>query len=107
MMPEGRIAAIDYGTVRVGVAVSNASRTLASPYEIYLRRTPELDAEYFRKLVKNEAIVQFVDGLPVHTSGRESQKSIEAQAFGKQLTAATGVPVDYFDERFTSAFAEQ
>jgi putative Holliday junction resolvase len=106
-MTEGRIAAIDFGTVRIGVAVSNASRTLASPYEIYARRSPELDAEYFRRLVKQEAIVQFVVGLPVHTSGRESQKSIEAQTFGKWLTETTGVPVDYFDERFTSAFAEQ
>lgn len=105
--PPGRIAAVDYGTVRIGVAVSNASRTLASPYEIYVRRSPQLDDEYFVRLVRNEAIVQFVVGLPVHTSGRESRKSIEAQEFGRRLTAATGVPVDYFDERFTSAFAEQ
>lgn len=93
--------------MRIGVAISNASRTLASPYEIYARRNPTLDAEYFVKLVKNEAIVQFVVGLPVHTHGGESQKSIEAQTFGKWLTEKTGVPVDYFDERFTTAFAEQ
>jgi putative Holliday junction resolvase len=103
----GRIAAVDYGTVRIGVAVSNASRTLASPYEIYTRRNPTLDAEYFVKLVKNEAIVQFVVGLPVHTHGGESKKSVEAQNFGKWLTEKTNVPVDYFDERFTTAFAEQ
>src|SRR5262245_32792334 len=106
-MPEGRIAAIDYGTVRIGVALSNASRTLASPHEIYVRRTPELDAEYFRKLAREEAITLFVVGLPVHTTGRESQKSIEAQTFGRWLTETIGVPVEYFDERFTSAFAEQ
>jgi putative Holliday junction resolvase len=105
--PPGRIAAIDYGTVRIGVALSNASRTLASPYEIYTRRNPELDAEYFRKLVRNEAITLFVVGLPVHTSGRESQKSLEAETFGRRLTETTGVPVEYFDERFTTAFAEQ
>lgn len=107
MTSAGRIAAIDYGTVRIGVALSNASRTIASPYEIYTRRTPEKDDEYFRKLVRDERVAQFVVGLPVHTSGRESQKSIEAQAFGRRLTETTGVPVDYFDERFTSAFAEQ
>src|SRR5262245_19527968 len=106
-MPEGRIAAIDYGTVRIGIALSNASRTLASPYEIYTRRSPERDSEYYVKLVRNEAIVQFVVGLPVHGHGGESQKSIEAQNFGKWLTAETRIPVDYFDERFTTAFAEQ
>lgn len=105
--PEGRIAAIDYGTVRIGVALSNASRTIASPYEIYTRRSPEKDDDYFRKLIRDERVVQFVVGLPVHTTGRESQKSIEAQTFGRRLTDVTGVPVDYFDERFTSAFAEQ
>ena len=105
--PLGRIAAVDYGTVRIGVALSNASRTLASPFEIYARRNPELDDDYFRKLVKNESITLFVVGLPVHTSGRESQKSIEAQTFGRRLSETTGVPVEYFDERFTSAFAEQ
>jgi putative Holliday junction resolvase len=105
--PAGRIAAIDYGTVRIGVALSNASRTLASPFEIYTRRSTERDTEYFRKLVKSESITLFVVGLPVHTHGGESKKSIEAQNFGKWLGALSGVPVEYFDERFTSAFAEQ
>jgi putative Holliday junction resolvase len=105
--PPGRIAAIDYGTVRIGVALSNASRTLASPHEIYARRNADLDAEYFRKLVRDEAVTLFVVGLPVHTSGRESQKSLEAQEFGRWLTETTGVSVEYFDERFTTAFAEQ
>lgn len=106
-MTFGRIAAVDYGTVRIGIALSNASRTLASPYEIYARRSPDRDAEYFQKLVKNEAIALFVVGLPVLGHGGESQKSIEAQSFGKWLTAQTGVAVEYFDERYTSVFAEQ
>ena len=45
--------------------------------------------------------------LPVHLDGRESEKSTEARAFGKWLGEVTGVPVDFFDERFTSAEAEQ
>lgn len=105
--PAGRLAGIDYGTVRIGVAISNASQTLASPYEIYTRRARDLDAGYFRRLVAQESITRFVVGLPVHNDGRESQKSIEAQEFGRWLTAETGVPVDYFDERFTTAAAEQ
>jgi putative Holliday junction resolvase len=105
--PEGRIAALDYGTVRVGVALSNRSRTLASPHEIYTRRSRELDGEYFRRLVKAEDVVRFVVGLPVHGHGTESQKSREARAFGRWLQELTGLPVDYFDERYTTAFAEQ
>ena len=105
--PPGRLAAIDYGTVRIGVAVSNASQTLASPYENYTRRALDVDAGYFRRLVSTESITRFVVGLPVHTDGRASQKSIEAEAFGKWLGEITGLPVDYFDERFTTAAAEE
>lgn len=103
----GRIAAVDYGTVRIGVALSNSSQTIASPYEIYSRRTPQLDDEYFCRLARDERVVRFVVGLPVHSHGGESQKSIEAREFGRRLTETTGVPVDFFDERFTTALAEQ
>jgi putative Holliday junction resolvase len=105
--PQGRIAAIDYGTVRIGVAVSNASQTLASPYENYNRRTKALDADYFTRLAKDERIARFVVGLPVHTSGRESEKSVEAKAFGAWLGELTGLPVDFFDERYTTSIAQQ
>ncbi len=105
--PSGRIAGIDFGTVRIGVAVADARFPIASPYANYNRRTPRLDAEYFADLARRELITQFVVGLPVHLSGQESQKSRQAREFGQWLTAATGVPVVYFDERFTTAEAEQ
>src|SRR4051812_17296883 len=105
--PPGRLAGIDYGTVRVGVALSDARQTLATPYETYNRRTRELDAKWFAQFARDEKIVRFVVGLPVHSRGDESQKSFEAREFGKWLTEITGVPVDYYDERFSSSEAEQ
>lgn len=106
-LPTGRLAGIDYGTVRVGVALTDARQTLASPYEIYARRSPAADAQYFQKLAAEEKIVGFVVGLPVHLDGRESQKSREAREFGQWLTNVTNVPVAFFDERFTTAEADQ
>jgi putative holliday junction resolvase len=103
---QGRIAGIDFGTVRIGIAVTDPSRTLASPYENYTRRGTAADARRFQQLVAEERIVGFVVGLPVHTDGNESQKSWEARQFGEWLTAQTGVPVTYFDERYTSVEAE-
>lgn len=103
----GRIAAVDFGTVRIGVALSNSAQTIASPYEIYHRRTPTLDDDYFRRLAREERVSRFVVGLPVHGHGGESRKSIEARAFGSRLQETTGLPVDYFDERYTTAIAEQ
>ena len=103
----GRLAGIDYGTVRIGVAITDARQTLASPLENYTRRGAQADATFFRRLVQEEQIVAFVVGLPVHTDGNESQKSREARVFGAWLTTTTGLGVTYFDERFTSAEAER
>lgn len=103
--PPGRVAAIDYGTVRIGIAISDTRRTMASPYENYNRATPERDAARFRRLVEEERIRLFVVGLPVHLAGHESQKSHESRQFGAWLQEATGVEVVYFDERFTTADA--
>lgn len=103
---QGKVAGIDYGTVRIGVAVSDADRVLASPYETYTRKTERLDGEYFCRLVSEERIVQFVLGLPLHLSGMMSEKAKEVQEFGVWLFKLTGVPVDYVDERFTSVEAE-
>jgi putative holliday junction resolvase len=102
----GRLAGIDFGTVRIGVAITDAEQRIASPLANYTRRGEKADEEFFRKLVKDEEIQTFVVGLPVHLNGLESQKSIESRKFGTWLQTITGVPVVYFDERFTSAEAE-
>jgi putative holliday junction resolvase len=102
-----RIAGIDYGTVRIGIATADLSVGIAGPFETYARRSERLDAEYFRRLASEERIDRFVVGLPVHLSGGESQKSREARVFGDWLAAITGVAVEYFDERYTSAEAEE
>ncbi|HVT27072.1 MAG TPA: Holliday junction resolvase RuvX [Lacipirellulaceae bacterium] len=102
-----RIAGIDFGTVRIGVALADSDFAIASPFANYSRRTPTLDAEYFARLAKEEQIGRFVVGLPVHLHGGESEKSNEARAFGKWLQITTGVPVEFFDERFTTAEADE
>jgi putative Holliday junction resolvase len=101
-----RLLGIDYGTVRVGLAVTDPERRIAFPLRTYLRRDAEKDSEFFRAVVREEAIGAMVVGLPVHLSGREGKKAAEARAFGKLLAEATGLPVVFWDERFTSAEAE-
>jgi putative holliday junction resolvase len=103
----GRVAGVDYGHVRIGIAISDPERKIVSPLENYTRRGPEQDAQRFRRLAADERVVLFVVGLPVHLDGRESAKSQEARQFGGWLGEVTGVPVEYFDERFTSHEAEQ
>jgi putative Holliday junction resolvase len=106
-LPAGVVAAIDYGDARIGVALSDAQRTMALPHATYERRAAAADAEWFRRLVRDYLVTLFVVGLPVHLDGRESQKSRDARKFAHWLTAETQVPAVLFDERFTTAEAEE
>ena len=99
---EGRLAGIDYGHVRIGIAICDGLQMLASPLETYERRNLEEDREKFQHLADDEGLVGFVVGLPVHSSGDESAKSLEAREFAKLLADATGLPVAFHDERYSS-----
>jgi putative holliday junction resolvase len=105
-VPTGRLVGIDYGTVRIGIAITDREQRIASPLANYTRRTTSLDAKYFGDLVTHEQIAAFVVGLPLHLDGRESQKSSEARQFGQWLKDLTGLPIIFFDERFTTVEAE-
>lgn len=104
--PKGKLLGIDFGTVRIGIALCDPDRIIASPYEILIRKTEEKDLKYFKDLVAQEKIVGLVLGLPLHLDGRLSDKAQEAIRFGDLLEKATGLPVEYMDERFTSVEAE-
>jgi putative Holliday junction resolvase len=101
-----RLLGVDYGSVRVGLAISDPDRKFAFPLATRQRGGPEEDAAYFRDLVAEEGIGGLVVGLPIHLDGRESPKAVEARAYGEWLGGVTGLPVVYWDERFTSVEAE-
>jgi putative Holliday junction resolvase len=103
----GRVVGVDFGTVRIGIAITDPSRTFASPLEQHTRSGAAGDARYFQRLAQREEVQLFVVGLPVHLSGDESQKSFEAREFAKWLGETTGVPVELFDERFTTSLADE
>jgi putative Holliday junction resolvase len=101
-----RLLGVDYGHVRIGLAVSDADCKIAFPLATYQRRNREGDAAYFQNVVAEEKIGALVVGLPVHLSGREGQKATEARQFGKWLAETTALPVVFWDERFTTVEAE-
>ncbi|MDG1894259.1 MAG: Holliday junction resolvase RuvX [Fuerstiella sp.] len=102
----GRILGIDYGTKRVGVAVSDMFQELASPLHNYQRNGQQADEQFFRNVAEEYESVGLVVGLPVHMSGDESQKSREARRYGAWLSRVTSLPVEFQDERFSSLKAE-
>ena len=106
MRDAGRLLGVDFGTKRVGLAICDPDRIIASPLATYERRDEPADAAFFRQLFQIEKVVGLVVGLPVHMSGQEGTKAAEARAFGTWLTSLTGLPVAYFDERYTTSAAE-
>jgi putative Holliday junction resolvase len=101
-----RLLAIDHGKVRLGLAVSDPDRHIASPLANYTRRDTEQDGRYLQKIIADEDIGQLVIGLPVHLSGREGEQATAARQFGQWLAKLTGVPCVFFDERFSTFEAE-
>lgn len=104
--PSGRLLGVDYGTKRIGLALATPDRTFASPLETYERRNEQLDTRYYRSIIEDYRPCGIIIGLPIHVNGEESQKSREARQYGQWLHQITGLPVSYWDERFTSAAAE-
>ena len=104
LMP--RTLGLDFGTKRVGAALSDARGSIASPLEVYERRGHPHDSVHYKKLIEDEGIERIVVGLPVHTSGREGELAMLAREFGKWLNQVTTISVTYFDERYSSKEAD-
>jgi putative Holliday junction resolvase len=105
--PRTRLLGIDYGTVRVGLAICDELHMIASPLATYQRQNEAKDAEFFRQLIEREEAGGLVVGLPVHMSGDEGGKAAEARKFGDWLGQVTSLSVAYWDERFTTVVAEE
>jgi len=98
-----RYLGVDYGTKRVGLAISDGLGLTARPLEVVPR---DIVVERVRELHEEYKIKMVIVGLPTGLSGEEGVSAVGARALGKEILAATGTPVDYLDERFTSKLAE-
>lgn len=102
-----RILGFDFGLRRVGVAVCDPDRRLASPVEVYERRNDRLDAIYFRSLVEEFNVGRLVVGLPLLGHGAEGTSADRARAWGGWLSSVVGTPVTFVDERYSTVEAEE
>ena len=104
---DGRLLGLDFGTKRLGIAVSTPDQRIASPLQNYDRKNPRLDAKHLRELADEYRIAGLVVGLPVHMSGDEGGLAKSAREFGLWIAGETSLPLRFWDERFTSAMAEE
>ena len=102
-----RILGLDFGTRRVGVALSDPGWTMAFPVEVHEPRAPGPDARYYQELVQENEVERIVVGLPLHTSGREGELALRTRRFGEWLASVTGRRVIFFDERYSTVEAER
>ncbi len=102
---ERRIMALDVGGRRIGVAVSDETRLIATPLRYVLRG--RRDHAAIRSLVETWDVERLVVGMPTGLSGREGPQAAEVRAYAERLAAALNLPLEYWDERLTTTIAEQ
>jgi putative Holliday junction resolvase len=101
-----KVLALDYGSARTGVAVSDPTGTLARPLEVVENASTTAGLKRLAELVEREGVERIVVGLPVTLRGERGAQAEETEAFVTALRAVTGVPIESFDERFTTKLAE-
>ena len=101
-----KVVAVDYGSARTGVAVSDPTGTIARPLGVVERAAEEPGLKRLADLIRDEAADRVVVGLPLTLRGEHGAQARETEAFVEALRAAVDVPVESFDERFTTKLAQ-
>ena len=102
-----KVVALDFGRARTGVAVSDPTGTLARPLGVVEQAASEAGLARLAELVRAEGAEQVVVGLPLTLRGERGEQARETEAFVEALRGAVDVPVETFDERFTTTLAER
>lgn len=102
----GRILALDYGTKRIGVALSDELKWTAQPLETFERRVLDWDIAHIASLVMAHEVECVVLGFPLQLDGREGPAVQAMRAFAEKLEAGISVPIVLWDERMTTKAAE-
>ena len=102
-----RVLALDYGSARCGVAVSDPTGTLATPLDPVLQPGTRKGIRRVADVVEATGAERVVVGLPLSLSGGDSAQTGECRAFAERLGRTVAVPVELYDERFTTRIAQE
>jgi putative Holliday junction resolvase len=102
-----RTLAVDLGSRRIGLALSDESARLASPYDVLSVSTPDRAIEPIVAIISREAVQRLVIGLPLNMDGTIGPQARATIAWANELATRTGKPVLFVDERLSSFDAEQ
>jgi len=102
-----RILAVDYGSARIGLAVSDELGVTAQGLPTLHRSNKRNDFDHLRRIIKQYGVVEIVVGLPLRMSGDEGTQSAKVRDFAHELQRRFKLPVHLFDERLTSVEANR
>jgi putative Holliday junction resolvase len=102
-----KVMALDYGSARTGVAVSDPTGIIARPLCVVQRAGTEAGLAELARLVRREEPEQVIVGLPLTMRGQRGEQARETETFAERLRGILNVPVLLFDERFTTDLAQQ
>lgn len=105
--PKGAILAVDYGTKRIGLAVTDSDRHFVFPRDTLQRSTLAADLDHLRAVIQDDRIALIVIGFPLNANGSEGPMAKAVRAFQDLLSKELQKPVRLFDERYTSLEAEE
>jgi putative Holliday junction resolvase len=102
-----KVLALDYGRARTGVAVSDPTGTIARPLGVVERAASAAGLTRLAEIVRDEEADRVVVGLPLTLRGEHGEQARATEAFVEKLRARLAVPVETYDERFTTTLAVQ
>tara|TARA_B100000700_G_C14706957_1_gene697235 strand:- start:67 stop:531 length:465 start_codon:yes stop_codon:yes gene_type:complete len=104
---EGALIGLDLGTKKIGVAVSDHLRTVATPLKTVVRKKFHLDTKLLLEICRNRTIKGIVIGLPLNMNGTEGPKCQSTRTFAGNLSDLTILPISFWDERLSTVAAEK
>lgn len=98
---------IDFGLARIGIALSDDTKFLASPFETYKRKGDEIDIQHLIDIIKTKNVDEIVCGLPMNMAGVEQEIAKKTRDFMSALQTKHEIQVSFVDERLSSLMAEE
>jgi putative holliday junction resolvase len=107
LAPEARLLGLDVGTKTIGLALSDVTRSIATPYETIRRTKFTNDAETLRDIADKMEVGALIIGLPINLDGSEGPRAQSTRAFARNLAKHVDLPMAFWDERLSTAAVER
>jgi putative Holliday junction resolvase len=107
LAPEARLLGLDVGTKTIGLALSDVTRSIATPYETIRRTKFTSDAEILVDIVDKMQVGGLIIGLPINLDGSEGPRAQSTRAFARNLAKHIDLPMTFWDERLSTAAVER